>query len=128
MDNNIAATDKLALIGQYVARGWAVVPLHWIQPDGHCSCGRGIPGHVDHEGRPDYRADHDIRQGGKHPIHASWQKVAGVHGWTSAFWTTQDATYNVGIATGSASGFWALDWDPAAPGVNDESWALERRP
>lgn len=104
----------MAAIERYLSRGWALVPLHWIQPDGHCSCGRGVPGHVDHLGRPDYDETHDRRQGGKHPIHGKWEQ----HVQRSAVAWQRNATGvpNVGIATGAPSGFWVLDYDLGAAG------------
>lgn len=104
--------DIRLAVQRYLSRGWALVPLHWIQPDGRCSCGRGIPGHVDHLGRPDYVPDHDHRQGGKHPIHGKWQQF--VQRSPVAWQNTATGVPNVGIATGAPSGHWVLDFDPAA--------------
>lgn len=82
----------------YVARGWTVVPLHRID-NNLCTCGN-----IDLE--------HTRRQGGKHPIHANWQMGSlRDAGSVAAYWGANPRA-NVGVATGRASGFWALDVDP----------------
>ncbi len=93
----------------YSARGWLVLPLHTLDDDHHCSCGRG-----------------DCTSVGKHPRTAHGARDATldeavIRGW----WKTWPHA-NLGVATGTASGFIALDVDPSHGG--DESLAqLQRR-
>jgi len=103
-------TEKLQFVKKYLALGWALVPLHHMLADGHCSCGRGVPGHVDHNGQSDYDPDHDYKQGGKHPIAGKWQLDVRRD---AAIWLEFQQRPNVGIATGAPSGHWVLDYDPA---------------
>lgn len=79
----------------YQARGWSLVALHWITAAGQCSCGR--PG---------------CKSAGKHPIDYGWQKVSSdpAQRWAPG---TAGAIANIGHRTGTASGFWVLDFDPA---------------
>lgn len=80
----------------YIERGWQPIALHHVEEDGTCSCGETEDGHAI----------------GKHPRERGWQKnpalsVADVH----TLWEKwPDA--NVGIATGTRSGFFVLDVDP----------------
>jgi hypothetical protein len=92
-------TQDIASAGiAYVARGWAVVPLHDVSA-GSCSCGSADP-------------DHIWNQGGKHPIYDRWQldplrdPVRVREQWAAR------PMANIGIATGAVSGFWVLDVDP----------------
>lgn len=80
----------------YASRGWHVVPLHHVKPDGSCSCGQNDEGHAI----------------GKHPRLAGWQNgdrpdPAAVQ----RIWR-QWPKANVGLATGERSGFFVLDVDP----------------
>lgn len=100
------ADDKTQLrlwsIDQYQARGWAVVPLHWVDDAGRCSCGSGEP-------------DHHLRQGGKHPLWRKWPEHLVRDAATAASIWAEGGTApaaNIGIATGAPSGIWVLDVDP----------------
>lgn len=95
-DDTRSALHLAAL--DYVGRGWAVAPLHDVR-DGLCSC----------------QARAECKTPGKHP--------RGGKGWylpdklvtTSAAadqWYGGGHPFNVGIATGKISGFWAFDVDP----------------
>lgn len=78
----------------YAARGWSLVALHWITAAGQCSCGR--PG---------------CKSAGKHPINGAWQtRSEEVHRWAPGH---AGELENIGIRTGTPSGFWVLDFDPA---------------
>lgn len=101
MDNNAQVNmDKTDAITRYLARGWALVPLHYavhVPPDMRVECGCGDPG---------------CRSVGKHPIARDWQinVQRTADAWTSAAGRMR----NIGIVTGAPSGFWVLDYDPAA--------------
>jgi len=101
MDDNTtpyitANADKMAAIERYLSLGWALVPLHYIRPDRHCSCGNA-----------------ECRSAGKHPVAREWQR--GVNRdpdyWVGAL---ACAPLNIGIATGAPSGHWVLDYDPTS--------------
>jgi P4 family phage/plasmid primase-like protien len=82
---------------KYRQRGWRVIPLHFVGPDGlTCSCARG-------------RNCGD--SAGKHPIETAWQDTPPMSGADiEALWERRPRS-NVGIATGTPSGFWVLDVD-----------------
>ncbi|MFC4034573.1 DUF3987 domain-containing protein [Streptomyces polygonati] len=97
---------KIAEAQKYAVRGWRVLPLHHIANE-RCTCGN-----------PKEIADHDYRQGGKHPVHASWQKDATTDWAQVASWWQKRPEANVGIATGEASGIFVLDVDPDSGGLD----------
>jgi hypothetical protein len=90
--------SKILQLTHYLARGWALVPLHDVT-SGSCSCGAGL----------------SCESAGKHPRGgAGWQRpenlvitevqlLAALSRWPSCNW---------GLATGLISGVWALDLDP----------------
>ncbi len=93
----------------YAARGWRVLPLYGIDAEGHCACkwGNGCD-------RP-----------GKHPRIVRWTDAATTDLATINGWFGSGSVSNLGVATGRASGFFALDIDPRNGG--DEAIAeLER--
>lgn len=75
--------------------GWAVVPLHDVTA-GQCSCSKGS----------------SCPSSGKHPRINAWQVAATSDLETVNDWLTAWPSLNLGIATGSASGFFVLDVDP----------------
>ncbi len=77
----------------YAAGGWAVIPLHSIS-DGVCTCCKS-----------------DCSSPGKHPRTANGLKDASKDFYQIADWWRQWPDANIGIATGEASGFVALDID-----------------
>lgn len=79
----------------YSRLGWAVVPLHSVVA-GVCSCSEGA----------------SCRTAGKHPRLRDWAERATADATTVAGWISQWPGGNIGIATGEASGFFALDVDP----------------
>lgn len=95
MNSNISAS-ALA----YVNRGWMPVPLYGIDENptsitcGRCQCATDCG-----------------KSAGKHPIFTAWQS-RDWRGWDG--WSRHVG--NVGIATGSVSGFWVLDYDPDTAG------------
>ena len=85
----------------YVKQGWAITPLHWIEPDGSCSCGN-----------PWRDPEHDHKQGGKHPLMREWQNkpISTLDEVTKAWERWPRA--NIGGLTGVRSRLWVLDMDP----------------
>lgn len=105
-------TTRLDYALRYAARGFAVVPLFGIV-DGQCTCG-----------------DPACRSPGKHPLRSL--VAHGVHDASSnpsivAGWFTANFEANVGIATGAASGFDALDIDPRNGGIETLDDLVARR-
>lgn len=87
--------ERLAAALGYAARGWRVHPLHSID-GGACTC-------------QDAAA---CESPGKHPRLTAWQDKATTDAAIIRAWWRQWPTANVGITTGAASGFIALDIDP----------------
>lgn len=91
------------------SRGWRVIQLHNVGPDGlTCTCrqGRNCGGSA-----------------GKHPVDNEWQDTPALSGADiEALWEKRPKA-NLGVATGKPSGFWVLDIDPAKGG-NDSLKAL----
>ncbi len=85
---------------QLQAQGARLLPLHWIRPDGVCSCGKA-----------------SCTSPGKHPIATAAPR--GVHDAVNDAeevqqWWTVHPQANIGVATGHP--FWVLDVDPRAGG------------
>ncbi len=91
------------------ARGWRVVQLHFVGPDGlTCSCNRG-------------RA---CLSKGKHPINTEWQNTEPyTEADIDSLW--ERFPRNLGIATGEPSGIWVLDIDPDKGGTDSLISLLE---
>lgn len=98
----------------YARFGYAVVPLHDVT-SGSCSCGGP---HLRSDGTPDGGA-------GKHPRAAAWQTEATSDAEQVAEWVAEFPNANVGLATGSKSGFWVLDVDGAAGAASLASLVAE---
>lgn len=111
--NNSAQADnkRLKYALDYVAIGWAVVPLNWLD-QGVCSCG-----------------NHNCPTPGKHPyaplarhgVHSASKDVAVV-----TDWFTKEPRLNIGIACGEISGIVVLDVDPRNGG-DDSLLDIEKR-
>lgn len=97
---DISQDNRIAQLRAYLARGWALVPLHDVGGvvGGPCSCRLGA----------------DCRSAGKHPRPEQWQRpenlvrdegglALALARWPSCNW---------GLATGLISGLWVLDYDP----------------
>lgn len=100
---------------EYIARGWAVIPVHGIADVdwARCTCGRAPCGR-------------DNETAGKHPVRKGWQAGPAMSAADAyATWEEDGPDWNVGIRTGPISGFWALDVDPKSGG-NESLTALER--
>lgn len=100
----------LAAALKYAGLGLPVFPLHHIQGDGSCSCAAGSL----------------CESAGKHPLFSGWQQSATTDRDAITQWWSQHPNANIGIPTGKASGWLALDSDPRHGG--DKSLvALEKK-
>lgn len=89
--------SSIAVLMGWLGRGWALVPLHDVSA-GVCSCRLGaLCG----------------SSAGKHPRYARWQEPAQLIRDAATLHAVHAAhpEWNWGVATGAASGMWALDWD-----------------
>lgn len=87
--------SKHSAAEKYVQRGWLVVALHHLTPEGVCTCEKGAA----------------CRSAGKHPLKTSWQEGEPLSA-ADLYDHYQEGDANVGLATGGRSGFWVLDVDP----------------
>lgn len=103
----------------YARRGWRVVPVRWMTPEGTCSCERGD----------------ECASPGKHPVHQKWQEVGTADPLEVASWWRPEPEgiarewwpwANIGIVTGRRSGIFVLDMDTYAGGSQTLA-AYERR-
>lgn len=88
----------------YDKRGWRVIPLHRVGGTlNFCSCNRG--------GKCESK--------GKHPKNNKWQEQSRLSGPDIyATWdVAENQIPNLGLATGTNSGFWVLDIDPEHDGM-----------
>lgn len=76
--------------------GWRVVPIHQVRDDGSCTCRDGA----------------ECNSPGKHPRLRDWVSEATNDPAVLEAWQENWPNSNLGIATGSGSGFFALDVDP----------------
>lgn len=87
----------------YDKRGWRIIPLHRVGGElKACSCNKGLA----------------CTSKGKHPKDMKWQEsprlsVTDIYG----YWEDSKPP-NLGIATGTISGFWVLDIDPKGGGID----------
>lgn len=81
----------------YAARGWQIVPLHGIAPDGSCTCGDH------HTGREGTR--------GKHPVVGRWQHEATTDEERIQEWVESRPLGNIGVSLGEASGIIDVEAD-----------------
>ena len=81
----------------YAARGWPVVFLHSLDSDGYCLCNR--------------RKQCEFNVRGKHPLMGRGKKDATTDQGTIVQ-VVQNHDVNLGVVTGSHSGFVVLDVDP----------------
>jgi hypothetical protein len=82
--------------------GLSVFPIHSVDRDGRCSCGK--------QSCPDI---------GKHPRTPNGLRDATRDAGRIRNWWTRWPEANVAVATGVASGIWALDIDPAKGGLEN---------
>ena len=93
--------DNLNFALAYASLGWAVLPLHSIQPDGRCSCNKQPCTHS-----------------GKHPRTKRGLQDATTDKATVRRWWTEWPHANIGLALKSA-GLCAIDIDPRNGGSMD---------
>lgn len=94
--------DFVAAAHDYAKRGWRVIPLHRVGPDGRtCSCNRGG----------------NCTSKGKHPKDNEWQKADRLSAADIQSTWDVERPPNLGLATGAESGFWVLDIDPKGGGM-----------
>lgn len=95
----------------YAQRGFAVIPVRWVNADGLCSCERGA----------------ECASRGKHPVHIDWPNVATADPLEAGYWWRPSPEgiardwwpeANIGIVTGRKSGIFVLDVDTYAGGDN----------
>lgn len=102
--------ELLNAAARYAQRGWAVVPVWWVDENGVCQCSK---------------KERCLNQG-KHPVHLDWPSRAERDPASVAYWW-RDAKRlpaddwwpeaNVGIVMGAMSGLWALDYDEYSGGL-----------
>lgn len=92
----------LAAALRYAGRGWQVIPLHDVVCQAGCTCKDGAA----------------CKTPGKHPRVADWTKRGSTSGADLYEWWGTWPRANVGVLTGRASGFWALDVDGDHGGWN----------
>lgn len=92
--------DPLEAAVDYAKRGWSVFPLHTPTAGGTCSCGNPKCTSI-----------------GKHPRTRNGLKDATTDLATIREWWTSYPDANIGVVTGRASGFIALDVDPRHGGI-----------
>ena len=98
-------SDRLEAALAYQARGWRVIQLHGVAPDGGCTCKRKD------------RLDPDHATG-KHPVLDEWQKSSAMtEDEIRAAWAGWRTNHNIGLATGRDLGAWVLDIDPKNGGL-----------
>lgn len=88
---DISMIDKAI---EYADRGWKVFPLHTTK-NAACSCGNP-----------------KCTSAAKHPRIKEWQKDCSNQSGVIKDWWSKWPDANIGLATGSASGFFVLDIDP----------------
>jgi hypothetical protein len=95
----------------YARRGFRVIALHGSR-NGVCTCHLGA----------------QCRTGGKHPIDNGWQTADRMTVDEIESTWTQHPEWNLGIATGRASGIFVVDIDPHAGGLESgKALAIEHR-
>ncbi len=102
-------SQNVKLKAAYVcaARNWKIIPVHYVFPDGSCSCGR----------------PHCAAQG-KHPMMLRWPNQCSDDPETITTWWTLNPDANVGIVCG-ASGLVVVDIDSEHGGEDSFTELLE---
>ena len=91
----------------YVERGWHVFPLHSINDDGSCTCGKA-----------------NCSDAGKHPRVQRGLKEASKDPAQIAKWFSDNIERsNIGVVTGEISGITVIDIDIGEGKLGAESWA-----
>lgn len=95
-----------------VKRGWAVIPVHALNPNvpDQCTCGKP-----------------DCANPGKHPVEGEWQRSAYISMPDCyTLWKEMYPEYNAGILPGAKSGVFLADIDPRNGGA-EQLAALEAK-
>jgi len=108
----------------YAARGWAVVPLYWVDEHGECGCGLAHDGQTAHRRADGTEFVLSPNSRAKHP-----HTLFAPHGALSASknaeqlrrWFANEPRLNIGVATGEISGIVVVDIDPRDGG--DTTWS-----
>ena len=93
IQTTVAGTLEAAL--EYAKGGWVIFPLHGINGQGQCTCGRA-----------------ECRNPGKHPRTEHGLKDATSQEETIRSWWSRWLDAGIGLATGVESGVFAIDVDP----------------
>jgi putative DNA primase/helicase len=101
-DLRLAALD-------YASRGWRVIPLYNIRPDGSCVCGK---------------PECDGNSRGKHPRVTKWQETASRDTKKIEYWWGMWPQSNVGVMCGQETGFMVVDVDgpTGEESLRDRKW------
>ena len=94
MDTEVDGLRPVNYAIAYAHRGYRVFPVHWMDPDGQCSCGKP-----------------DCGSPGKHPIETGWQASATTDEETIIRWWSRSPQANIGVKCGKDSNLTVLDVD-----------------
>jgi P4 family phage/plasmid primase-like protien len=94
----------------YGSQDWKILPVHGIDAQGKCTCGR---------------IHAESRERGKHPAINSWNSEASSNPEQIATWWGENPDYNIGVFA-RESGFLVIDIDPRSGG-DDSFLKLEER-
>jgi Bifunctional DNA primase/polymerase, N-terminal/AAA domain len=104
----IVSDDKLHWALELASRGIRILPVHFTNPDGSCSCGKPMEG----EGR--------CRTPGKHPDGYRWEALATTNPETIKGWFKKQPKMNYGLLAGDSMLLYDMDvkdadgWQTAA--------------
>lgn len=87
-------TPQIEAALEYASRGWCVLPVYGLQPDGNCECGHA-----------------DCPNKAKHPRIKNWPQEATSNKQKILEWPDAFRFSNIGIATGRKSGIIVVDLD-----------------
>lgn len=106
----VSNADELREAAIFYAKeqGYRVFPVHGIDDNGNCTCGRPKCSHP-----------------GKHPIHNGGFKNATDDIEIINAWWTRYPGSNIGLPTGSINGLMVIDVDKDNPGAMEEFYSLE---
>jgi P4 family phage/plasmid primase-like protien len=92
-----------------MSEGWDPIPVWGVNADGVCACKNGL----------------QCKSPGKHPVELKWSENERMTKREAYEWFAAPGhPTNVGLRTGKASSFWALDIDPKSGG-NESLLSLE---
>jgi hypothetical protein len=101
-------SEMLVWAKEYASRGWWVFPLHSIDSDGNCTCGKcGSEGDA-----------------GKHPaIDRGLKRASRDLSILESWWNDNSPLRNIGLVTGEISGITVIDIDVGVGKLGAETWA-----